>query len=146
MFPRIVLVIYVDWFSRVTWFLPCACTKQCVFQYPPLDDVSQCVTWGLVSNLSPQTPQSWRRGCHFVYRVDPKLRCRKIRLLKAPKPKQERVIYNDGRNERVSQRLNRKFRENIAEMVQFEHAHYYHENKLSCACFCPRVFEQPAIN
>ena len=124
------------------------CLYQAVcISVPPLDDVSQCVTWGLVSYLSPQTPQSWRRGCHFVYRVDPKLRCRKIRLVKAPKPKQERVICNDGRNERVFQRLNRKFRENIAEMVQFEHAHYYHENKLSCACvFALLYLEQPANN
>ena len=42
------VVMYVDWFSRVTLVLP-------------LNDAS-CVTWSLVGHLSPQTPHVFDTG------------------------------------------------------------------------------------
>ena len=54
-------VMYVDWLSRVTWFLP-SLLPSSVFQYPPLNYMYvTCVTWCLVS-IGPCSHSSRRKA------------------------------------------------------------------------------------
>ena len=47
-----------------SWFLPCAFATQCVFQYPPFNEVS-CITRCLAGYLSPQTSQGIQSKCGY---------------------------------------------------------------------------------
>ena len=64
-------MLFVDCLFWSRCFAMCFCHVASL-QYPPLNELS-CVYWYLVGCYSPQTPQSWRRGCYFVFRVNPKL-------------------------------------------------------------------------